>query len=246
MATGNMTTNDEPGPLEDPLAPGPETGNFLLQLSHDLKTSLRGIRVHAELFAKELAAGQAADFAHHLNVIVQDTAKIESLANGLAGYSIACQIEQTSFVQASLEVLLRRVLAKLATELRENGAIVTYDPLPRIRCDPDRIGQLFENLVHNGLVHRASTPLRVQISAEEQGDRWLFRVRDNGPGIESTYLERIFEPFERLRGSRATGPGLGLTICREIVKKHGGRIWAQSEPGKGATFLFTLPREALD
>jgi signal transduction histidine kinase len=215
-----------------------------LHLSHDLKSSLRAIRVHAELFAKEWAAGETGDFVHHVRVIVDDTAKIESLANGLASYSIACQIETGSFVLVSMEVLLRKVLAKMAQELRENGGVVTYDPLPRIRCEPDRIGQLLENLVRNALVHRDSAASQVQISAEEQGDRWLFRVRDNGPGIESTYLERIFEPFERLRGKQAPGPGLGLTICRAIVKKHGGRMWAESEPGSGASFYFTLPGEA--
>jgi signal transduction histidine kinase len=195
------------------------------------------------LFAKEWAAGETGDFAHHIGVIVEDTAKIEALANALASYSIACQIEQGAFVLVSMEVLLRKVLAKLAQELRENGAVVTYDPLPRIRCEPDRIGQLFENLVRNALVHRQAVAARVHINAEEQGDRWLFRVRDNGPGIESTYLGRIFEPFERLRGSQAPGPGLGLTICRVIVEKHGGRMWAESEPGSGATFFFTLPGE---
>jgi signal transduction histidine kinase len=231
----------EPG--KDACTLGPETGDFLLHLSHDLKASLRGIRVHAELFAKEWATGKTGDFEHHLSVIVDDTARIESLANGLANYSIACQIDRDSFVPVSIEVLLRKVLAKMAQELRENGAVVTNDPLPRIRCEPDRIGQLLENLVRNALVHRDSAASRVQIGAEEQGDRWLFRVRDNGPGIESGYLERVFEPFERLRGSQAPGPGLGLTICRAIVEKHGGRIWAESEPGKGATFLFTLPGE---
>jgi signal transduction histidine kinase len=233
----------EPESGKDECALGPHTGDFLLHLSHDLKSLLRAIRVHAELFAKEWAAGETGDFAHHLSVIVADTAKIETLANGLASYSIACQIDPSSFVLVSMEVLVRKVLAKLAQELRENGAVVTYDPLPRIRCEPDRIGQLLENLVHNALVHRHSAASRVQISAEEQGDRWLFRVRDNGPGIESSYLERIFEPFERLRGSQAPGPGLGLTICRVIVEKHGGRMWAESEPGGGATFFFTVPAE---
>lgn len=233
----------EPEIREDPCSLGSETGDFLLHLSHDLKSLLRAIRVHSELFAREWAAGETGGVDHHLSVILRDTAKIELLANGLASYSIACQIEQSSLVLVSVDVLLRKVLAKLAQELKDRSAVVTYDPLPRIRCEPDRIGDLLENLVRNALVHRDSNAARVQISADEQSDRWLFRVRDNGPGIESTCLERIFEPFERLRGSQAAGPGLGLTICRAIVEKHGGRIWAESEPGGGATFFFTLPGE---
>lgn len=232
-----------PEPGRDPRAPGPEISHFLLHACHDLKASLRTIRVHAEMLVKDREAGETANFDRHLSAIVADTGKLELLANGLAGYSIACQIDPGSFVLIPMDVILRVELAKLSQELRESGAEVTYDALPRIRSDPDRLQQLFESLLHNALIHRGSAAPRVHISAEKHAEIWLFGVRDNGPGIEPAYLERIFEPFERLRGKQAPGPGLGLAICREIVGKHGGRMWAESEPGKGATFFFTLPGE---
>jgi signal transduction histidine kinase len=243
MAIGGPVPEDEPAHRKNRLTTGVETGEFLLHLSHDLRASLRAIRVNAEMLVRELKATETASCAQHLNVIVSDTARIESLANGLANYAIACQITQDSFVVISVETLVRKVVARLAQELRDNSGAVTYGALPRIRCEPDRIGNLFENLIRNALVHRHSAAPRVHIAAEGQGNGWLFSVRDNGPGIESGYLERVFEPFERLRGQQAAGPGLGLAICGEIVERHGGRIWAESEPGHGATFFFTLPGE---
>ncbi|MBZ5626859.1 MAG: hypothetical protein LAQ69_50520 [Acidobacteriia bacterium] len=222
---------------------GPGLSQFLLHTCHDLRASLRTIRVHAEMLVKEREAGENANYAQHLSAIVEDAGKLDMLANGLAGLSIACQIDPRCFVVAPMEVLLRAVLARLSQDLRENSAEVTYDALPQIRGDPDRLNQVFESLLRNALVHRGPAAPCVHISAEKQAESWLFGVRDNGPGIESEYLERIFEPFERLRGKQAKGPGLGLAICREIVEKHGGRIWAESAPGKGATFFFTLPGE---
>ena len=224
-------------------APDTDAGQLLLHISHDLRSSLRAIRVHAEWIAKEWRSGNATNLSQHLGVILEDTAKLELLADGLAGYSIASRIDPASFVPAPLEVLLRTVLTRLDGELKENGATVTYDPLPRARCDPDRIGQVFENLLRNAVRHRDTEPPRIHISSQRQGELWLFAVRDNGPGIEAMYLERIFRPFERLRGQQCAGPGLGLSICRQIVDRHGGTMWAESEPGAGSTFCFTLPAQ---
>jgi signal transduction histidine kinase len=226
-----------------PHGAGPDISQFLLHTCHDLRTVLRGIRVHAELLAKESKREGAQDFADHVNPIVDGTAKLERLANGLTSYSIACQIDRSLFVYTPLEVVLRSELARLAKDLRENDALATYDPLPRVRCDPDRIQQLFENLLRNALVHRGECAPRIHVSAQEDGDSWLFAVRDNGPGIEGDYLERVFEPFERLRGQQSPGPGLGLATCRKTVENHGGKMWAESEVGRGSTFYFTLPAE---
>jgi signal transduction histidine kinase len=243
MAHGRPVRDSESTPGSQRGVPDPEIGNFLLRTSHDLRSSLRAIRVHAELLAKRLEAGNTSDFDHHVSVIVADSSKLELLADGLAAYSIACQVDQSSFVVAPLEVMLRTQLAKLGQQLRENGAVVTYDPLPRIYGDPDWLRQLFEHLLRNALLHRGPAAPRIHISAEKQEQSWLFSVRDNGPGIESEYLERIFQPFERLRGQQSPGPGLGLAICRKIVERHGGRIWAESKPGSGSTFFFSLPAE---
>ena len=101
--------------------------------------------------------------------------------------------------------------------------------------------QVFEHLIRNALVHRGDARPQIHISACKRGQDWVFAVRDNGPGVDGTALERVFRPFERLKGGESTGAGLGLAISREIVERHGGRMWAESQVGDGATFFFTLP-----
>jgi signal transduction histidine kinase len=143
-----------------------------------------------------------------------------------------------------MELALRTALAKLDKELRTEGAEVTSGTLPVVSGNPDRLAQVFEILLRNALRYRTERAPRIHISAEKQDNEWLFSVRDNGPGIEADYLERVFQPFERLHAGNTEGAGMGLTICRAIVERHGGRIRVESEPGAGSTFLFTLPAEA--
>jgi len=220
-----------------------DLSDFLLRTCHDLRTPLRAIRAHAELLLRHAGGPQAADFEDRLNFIVEGARKIESLAEGLSGYSIALHIEESSFRPAQMDVLLRSALARVSKELNVNHAQVTYDELPTIRGDPDRLSQVFEILVLNALRHRGAAAPQIHITAEQQPGAWLFLVRDNGPGVEPAYLERIFKPFERLNVKESFAPGLGLTISREIVARHGGRIWAESQVGIGSVFRFTIPSE---
>jgi signal transduction histidine kinase len=219
---------------------GLETGEFLLHLSHDLRTSLRAIRVHADMLLKYR---QAPDLEERLGIIVDGARKIDLLADGIASYSIALQIQRELFQPAPMDVLLRAVLAKLDKELRANDASVASDKLPRISGDPDRLMEVFENLLRNALRHRDAGPPQIRISVERQAEEWLFTVRDNGPGVPAPYLGSIFRPFVRLDGNRSPGPGLGLAICRVILERHGGRIWAESTDGAGAAFRVTLPAD---
>jgi chemotaxis family two-component system sensor kinase Cph1 len=109
-------------------------------------------------------------------------------------------------------------------------------------ADPSRLGQLFRNLIGNALKFRGQDPPRVHVSARQQDSEWIFSVRDNGIGIDPQYSELIFQIFERLHGKHQyVGTGVGLAICRRIVERFRGRIWVESELGKGATFCFTIP-----
>jgi len=220
-----------------------EASEFLLHASHDLRAALRAIRVHTDLLLKGRGAVQAPGIEEHLGSIVDGAEKIDRLADGIASYAIALQIRKELFQPAPMDVLLRTVMAMLDKELRANDALVTNDKLPRVSGDPDRLMEVFENLLHNALRHRGAEPPQIQVTVERRGDEWLLAVRDNGPGVEAAYLESIFRPFVRLHGRQHAGPGLGLAICRVIVERHGGRIWAESAPGAGAAFLFTLPAE---
>lgn len=224
-----------------PFTSSHELGVFLQRACHDLRAPVRAVRTHADLLVRKSGAPQSGALDTHLNFIVEGTRKLELLAEGLSNYSVALRIEESSFRSVPADLLVRTALAKLREELVANHAEVVYSDLPRVHCDPDRLSQVFENLVANTLRHRGDAPPRVHIAAEKESTRWRFTVRDNGPGVESEYLERIFQPFERLHAGQSAAPGLGLTISREIVEKHGGRLWAESELGAGSTFLFTIP-----
>lgn len=213
-----------------------ELSEFLFRACHDLRASARAVRTHSELLLKNEGAPE-----QQLSFIVEGAKGIDLLVDGLAGYSLALQTESTPFQATRTDVLLRAVLSKLAREISLCGAEVVYGELPIVTGNPDRLMQVFENLLRNALVHRGQASPRIHINARRQAESWLFTVEDNGPGLEALSVESIFRPFERLGGKASSGAGLGLTICRAIVERHGGRVWAESQHGNGATFCFTLP-----
>jgi light-regulated signal transduction histidine kinase (bacteriophytochrome) len=131
----------------------------------------------------------------------------------------------------------------LASAIEECQAQVTCDPLPAVIASPVHLLQLFQNLVGNAIKYRGETAPVIHVSAVADGGKWVFSVKDNGIGIEPQHTTRIFGLFKRLHGrDRYSGTGLGLAICQKIVERYGGRIWVESEVGKGSTFLFTWPR----
>ena len=138
---------------------------------------------------------------------------------------------------------MSNALMNLETAIRESGARITRDGLPRVRVDAAQFTQVFQNLIGNAIKFRGEGPPEIEISARRTGDeKWQFAVRDNGIGMEPQYHEKIFVIFRRLH-TRETyrGTGIGLALCKRIVERHGGEIWVESEPGEGSTFLFTIP-----
>ena len=218
-----------------------EVSEFLLRACHDLRAAARTVRTHSELLLKDAGTLRNPGFEQGIGFIVEGSRRIDSLVDGLVSYSVALQTEPASFQSTRLDVLLRSVLTKLDKELRACGAEVARGELPMVTGNPDRLLQVFEYLLRNALVHRGQAAPRIEIGAGKHVEGWLFTVRDNGPGVETALLESIFMPFERLPGKPRPGAGLGLAICRAIVERHGGRIWAESQPEGGVTFCFTLP-----
>src|SRR5437016_3727754 len=243
MAPPEPTSGDEDGLRHSARTTDRDVSDLLFGTCHDLRTHLRPIRACTEMLLKSPETATMSGLGEPLGFIVDGARKIDLLVDGLASYSIALQIKKGSFQPTPMEVILRGVLARLDKEIRDREAHVSYDKLPRVPGDPDRLTQVFENLLRNALRHRGQAPPRIHITAETQADVWRFAVRDNGPGVEPAYLETIFKPFQRLPGKERSGPGLGLTICRAIVERHGGRIWAESNDGTGGTFFFTLPAD---
>jgi two-component system, chemotaxis family, sensor kinase Cph1 len=137
--------------------------------------------------------------------------------------------------------IARRNLAK---EIQESMTDFKIGHLPTIRADETSMIQLFQNLISNALKYHSGDKPRIEIDAAKNGNEWLFSVQDNGIGIAPEKVKAIFEPFQRLHSkSDYPGTGIGLAICKRIVEQHRGKIWAESQPGKGSTFFFTIPIE---
>ncbi|OYV98100.1 MAG: hypothetical protein B7X11_06140 [Acidobacteria bacterium 37-65-4] len=148
------------------------------------------------------------------------------------------------FQSVDLAEVVQQAIANLKSAIDESGAQVSWDLLPVLAVDGAQMVQLFQNLIGNALKFRRERPA-VRIYAVEDADRVTFAVADNGIGISAEHLERVFGMFQRLHtAAEYPGTGIGLAICKRIVERHGGRIWAVSEVGRGSTFCFTIPRVA--
>ena len=174
--------------------------------------------------------------------ILEGVRRVEMQMRDLLEYARAGSLEMKAEV-ADLNVILNSAIDNLRSAIIEAGATITFDPLPTLIVNPDRMGSVFQNLVGNALKYRGTKTPHIHVSAREEKEEWIFSVRDNGIGFAMSESSRIFTAFERLASDRTIeGSGLGLAIVKRIVEMKGGRIWAESDPGVGSTFYFTLPR----
>ncbi len=219
-----------------------ELEQFAYVASHDLQEPLRMVSSYMQLLERRYKKQLDQDADDFIGFAVDGAERMQRLINDLLAYSRLGTRGQP-FLPASSEAALSQALTNLQVAIQESKGIITYDPLPRVVGDETQLVQLFQNLVGNALkFHRKEKP-RVHVSAEGREREWVFSVRDNGIGIDPQYFERIFVIFQRLNSrEKYAGTGIGLAMCKKIVQRHGGRIWVESQPGKGATFYFTLPR----
>ena len=219
-----------------------ELEQFAYVSSHDLKEPLRMINAYTELLLRRTPLGDDPHAQRAAGFIRSGVQRMENLLADLLSYSRIVHQEQAASQPADLNVVLCETLTMMEGSIQDAQAHVTFDPLPIVMGDDMQITQVFQNLLSNALKYRAREARpEIHISAARVGDRWTISVRDNGIGFDPQYAERIFGLFKRLHKDAYPGTGLGLAICQRIVERHGGRIWAESAPGKGATFLFTLP-----
>jgi PAS domain S-box-containing protein len=217
---------------------------FASVASHDLQEPLRTMIVFAQSLAKTYAGKLDAEADQSLWFIVNAATRMKALIEDLLVYAcIATEEERPSSI--ALDEALEVAIAQLSQSIAESGAAVTHDPMPTVRVDHGRMVQLFQNLVGNALKYRKpDQPPNVHIGAGKKGADWVISVRDNGIGFDPKFASFIFEPFKRLHTAQEyPGTGMGLAICQRIVEAQGGRIWAESKPGEGTTFFFTLPVE---
>lgn len=217
---------------------------FAYVASHDLQEPLRTMGAFAELLAAKHADKLDPEASRYISHIVKASQRMSDLVRDLLEYARATTEEERP-TSVTLDEDLEAALTHLTQAVEESGASITHDPLPTVQVDRGQMVRLFQNLIGNALKYRKTDVQPViHVSAEQSGGDWVIAVKDNGIGFDPQYASGIFAPFKRLHQPDAfPGTGVGLAICRRIVEAHGGRIWAESRPGEGAIFRFTLPVE---
>ena len=240
---GSCTDIDDQKRVEDELRhANQDLEQFAYSASHDLQEPLRGIKIYSQLLTQRYRShldGQALEFLEYLR---GSASRMEMLVRDLLAYTHVTTVDAPEG-DADANAALEEALANLNSAIVESGAHITCDALPALRVHDTHLKQLFQNLVGNAIKYRSPERVpAVHVTAERQDGSWRFAVIDNGMGIEPEYKERIFGLFKRLHsGDEYSGTGIGLAICQRIVERYHGRIWVESEPGKGSRFNFTLP-----
>ncbi len=216
---------------------------FAYVASHDLQEPLRMISSYTQLLERRYRDRLDGDALEFIGFAVDGANRMQRMISDLLSYS-TLSTGPKLFDRVDSATALARAIASLQNVIRQASAVITSDDLPVVFADESQLARLFQNLIENGIKFRGTEAPRIHISAQEDGDQWSFSVRDNGIGIGPEYRDRIFVIFQRLhRKDEYPGTGIGLTICKKIVERHGGRIWVESEPGEGTTFHFTIGRQ---
>lgn len=230
--------------LEDLKRSNEELERFAYVASHDLQEPLRTIASFTQLIERRYNGQLDEDADEFMDYIVEAAKRMKQQIEGLLEFSRVAT-KGHEFEEVNMNELLNRTINSLNALIKECNVNITNDDLPIIRGDSGQLQRVFQNLISNAIKFRKyEEPLKVHISAnmDEKNAEYIFSVSDNGIGIEEQYLDRIFIIFQRLHTiSEYKGTGIGLSIVKRIIERHGGRIWVESEFDKGSTFYFTLP-----
>jgi signal transduction histidine kinase len=213
---------------------------FAYVASHDLQEPLRMIASYTQLLKQRYGDRLDRDAHDFIDFAVDGATRMQRLINDLLAYS-RLATRARPFQPTPCGPAVGAALAQLRAAIQESGARVVCDDLPTVAADDAQLTQVFQNLIGNAIKFRGPDPPQIRVSARREGRDWMFSVADNGIGIEPQYSDQIFVMFRRLHTKEYPGSGIGLAICKNIIERHGGRIWFSSERGRGATFHFTLP-----
>jgi len=217
-----------------------ELKDFAYIVSHDLKAPLFGIKTVAEWICTDYAEKLGEDGKEQLRILMQQVERMYKLIDGVLQYSRVGRAREERMT-IDLNKLVSDIVDTLAVP--EHITITIENPLPVIEADLTRITQLFQNLLSNAVKYMDKPKGWIRLGSTKENGCWKFSVADNGPGIEEKNFERIFQIFQSPSPKKdVESTGVGLTIVKKIVESYGGQIWVESEPGKGSTFFFTLPR----
>ena len=217
-----------------------ELEQFAYVSSHDLQEPLRMIASYLQLLERKYKGNLDSKADKYIRFSVDGATRMQKLIDDLLEFSRVTTHAQ-EFKPTDLESIFTQIQSNLEVSIKENNALISHDPLPTIMADKTQITQVFQNLISNALKFRSESQPAIKISVEKRKNDWLFGVKDNGIGIDPKHSDRIFDVFKRLHKKKDyPGTGIGLSICKKIIERHGGQIWVESEPGKGSIFYFTI------
>jgi signal transduction histidine kinase len=217
---------------------------FAYVASHDLREPLRTMSAYSELLVRAYRRNELHIYGDRcLELITAGARRMDALITDLLTYArVRSSYENTAEECVDLNTTLDDAVSSLKTLILEADATITRAKLPVVRGDRGQLQQVFQNLLENSLKYRRpDVPLIIEIGVVSREHEWMFRFEDNGQGFKPEYAERIFHLFKRLHGPEVPGTGIGLAVCRAVIDRHSGRIWAEAQPGKGTTVFFTLP-----
>jgi PAS domain S-box-containing protein len=215
---------------------------FAYSASHDLQEPLRMVSAYSEMLRRKFENKLGATGDEYIGIVVEGARRMDQLLRDLRAYAHTATVNDGPSPVVSSDNAIERSITNLKAAIEESGAEVTCDPLPPVRMHEVQLVQLFQNIIGNAIRYRSDERPRIHVGAEPEGDAWRFFIQDNGIGIDPEYKEQIFGIFKRLHtSSEYPGTGMGLAICQRIVERAAGRIWVESQPGRGSTFFFTLP-----
>lgn len=217
-----------------------ELEEFARVASHDLREPLRTVTSFSQLLQRRYQdiGTEAREF---IGFIVDGAARMQNMMDGLLAYARAAAARKPC-EPTSMESVLGDVMANLKAATDECKAEITHDPLPTIEAEPTQMTHVMQNLIGNAVKFRGEAIPRIHVSARQQTAEWVFSVKDNGIGIDPSLFDSLFVLFRRLQPvDKYPGAGVGLAIVKKLVQRHGGRVWVESQPGKGSTFYFSIP-----
>lgn len=219
---------------------------FAYAIGHDLKEPLRAVSAFSSVLANRLASIADAESQTYLANIQQGATRMQNMIEGLLEYAKASEQELPKQCVCA-ETLVQTALGNLQAAVTDSQAQIEIRTLPDVNVNPGAVVQVFQNLIGNAVKYRRpAEPVRITIAAEQSNGSWVFGVSDNGIGFEPRHGEGIFQLFRRINPQQTSGMGVGLAVSRRVIERHGGRMWAESQPRLGSTFYFSIPIQSAE